>query len=263
MIRPYHAVAISHRRKDHEHTSVQRAMPRVVSVRRRTLPAARTLRPDGALSLLHVPQGARQRLRHLRRRAGGRIAVVVGAGRRGVVPIQRSRVGRSAAHATNLFVLPEQLHWRSGRSRVRVFDLPGAERFGINFCPPAAAACRASRRRSAASTYRQEASTAIPASHPNTTASWHRRLRGSKSMTICRAIQRRHRPGETESPDDRTGAASDGPGSDPPVQGSRASNSSTAAARLRRASLSAGFRVSLRRLAARSRRRRSGRRSMR
>jgi len=47
----------------------------------------------------------------------------------------RCRLGRSAAHATNLFVLPEQLNWLAGERAVRVFDLPGAERFGINFCP--------------------------------------------------------------------------------------------------------------------------------
>jgi hypothetical protein len=47
----------------------------------------------------------------------------------------RCRRGRSAAHATNLFVFPRQLHWLAGEASVRVFDLPGAERFGINFCP--------------------------------------------------------------------------------------------------------------------------------
>lgn len=47
----------------------------------------------------------------------------------------RCRLGRSAAHATNLFVLPEQLHWLAGKAKVTVFDLPGAERFGIDFCP--------------------------------------------------------------------------------------------------------------------------------
>jgi hypothetical protein len=47
----------------------------------------------------------------------------------------RCRRGRSAAHATNLFVLPEQLHWLQGETAVRVFDLPGAARFGIDFCP--------------------------------------------------------------------------------------------------------------------------------
>jgi hypothetical protein len=47
----------------------------------------------------------------------------------------RCRRGRSAAHATNLFVQPQQLRWLAGESLVRVFDLPGAERFGVNFCP--------------------------------------------------------------------------------------------------------------------------------
>lgn len=47
----------------------------------------------------------------------------------------RCRRGRSAAHATNLFVKLEALRWLQGEDAVRVFDLPGAERFGINFCP--------------------------------------------------------------------------------------------------------------------------------
>lgn len=47
----------------------------------------------------------------------------------------RCRRARSAAHATNLFVQIEQLRWTAGESSVRVFDLPGAERFGVNFCP--------------------------------------------------------------------------------------------------------------------------------
>jgi len=47
----------------------------------------------------------------------------------------RCRRARSAAHATNLFVLPEQLEWIAGEDRVQVYDLPGAERFGANFCP--------------------------------------------------------------------------------------------------------------------------------
>jgi hypothetical protein len=47
----------------------------------------------------------------------------------------RCRRARGAAHATNLFVLPDQLTWLSGEASVTVFDLPGAERFGVNFCP--------------------------------------------------------------------------------------------------------------------------------
>jgi hypothetical protein len=46
----------------------------------------------------------------------------------------RCRRGRAAAHATNLFVSRDQFEWRSGEHNVQVFDLPGAERFGINFC---------------------------------------------------------------------------------------------------------------------------------
>jgi len=46
----------------------------------------------------------------------------------------RCRRARSAAHATNLFVDVAQFRWTRGEGRVRVFDLPGAERFGQNFC---------------------------------------------------------------------------------------------------------------------------------
>lgn len=46
----------------------------------------------------------------------------------------RCRLSRAAAHATNLFVAPDAFEWIEGEERVRVFDLPGAERFGANFC---------------------------------------------------------------------------------------------------------------------------------
>jgi hypothetical protein len=46
----------------------------------------------------------------------------------------RCRRARAAAHATNLFVGTDQLRITQGAERVRVFDLPGAERFGQNFC---------------------------------------------------------------------------------------------------------------------------------
>ncbi len=46
----------------------------------------------------------------------------------------RCRRGRSAAHASNVFVALDQLRWTRGAEHVKVFDLPGAERFGINFC---------------------------------------------------------------------------------------------------------------------------------
>ena len=46
----------------------------------------------------------------------------------------RCRRGRSAAHATNVFVGFDQFRWNHGERHVKVFDLPGAERFGTNFC---------------------------------------------------------------------------------------------------------------------------------
>lgn len=46
----------------------------------------------------------------------------------------RCRHGRAAAHATNLFVTPEAFEWVAGEDQVEVYDLPGADRFGINFC---------------------------------------------------------------------------------------------------------------------------------
>lgn len=46
----------------------------------------------------------------------------------------RCRRGRSAAHASNLFIKPEQLRWLSGEDQVTVYDFPGAVRFGTNFC---------------------------------------------------------------------------------------------------------------------------------
>lgn len=46
----------------------------------------------------------------------------------------RCRRARGAAHATNLFVGADQLRITRGEDRVKIFDLPGAERFGQNFC---------------------------------------------------------------------------------------------------------------------------------
>jgi len=46
----------------------------------------------------------------------------------------RCRRGRSAAHASNVFVGLDQFRWTRGEHHVKVFDLPGAERFGTNFC---------------------------------------------------------------------------------------------------------------------------------
>jgi hypothetical protein len=46
----------------------------------------------------------------------------------------RCQLGRSAAHASNVFVAAEQFRWVTGESLVSVYDLPGAARFGIDFC---------------------------------------------------------------------------------------------------------------------------------
>lgn len=46
----------------------------------------------------------------------------------------RCRRGRSAAHASNLFVAIDQFRWTRGEQHVKVYDLPGAARFGTNFC---------------------------------------------------------------------------------------------------------------------------------
>lgn len=47
---------------------------------------------------------------------------------------RRCQHSRGAAHASNLFIKPEQLRWLSGEDEVTVYDLPGAKRFGANFC---------------------------------------------------------------------------------------------------------------------------------
>jgi hypothetical protein len=46
----------------------------------------------------------------------------------------RCRKARSAAHATNLFVVPQQFRWTAGRDRVQTFKLPDAVRFTQCFC---------------------------------------------------------------------------------------------------------------------------------
>lgn len=46
----------------------------------------------------------------------------------------RCRRARGAAHASNLFYLPEQLRWLSGEENVASYKLPEAERFGVDFC---------------------------------------------------------------------------------------------------------------------------------
>ena len=46
----------------------------------------------------------------------------------------RCRRARSAAHATNAFFRREQLTWLAGEDRIQTFALPGAKRFGQDFC---------------------------------------------------------------------------------------------------------------------------------
>ena len=46
----------------------------------------------------------------------------------------RCRRARSAAHATNAFYRQDQLTWTRGRENVVSFALPGAKRFGQDFC---------------------------------------------------------------------------------------------------------------------------------
>ena len=46
----------------------------------------------------------------------------------------RCRKVKGAAHATNAFVKPDVFEWTKGADNVRVYDLPGADRFGNSFC---------------------------------------------------------------------------------------------------------------------------------
>ena len=46
----------------------------------------------------------------------------------------RCRKGTGTAHATNLVAEPAQLHWRSGESLIKRYDLPTAKAFGKWFC---------------------------------------------------------------------------------------------------------------------------------
>ena len=46
----------------------------------------------------------------------------------------RCRRARGAAHATNAFFKREQLTWLSGEGDITSFSLPGAKRFGQDFC---------------------------------------------------------------------------------------------------------------------------------
>ncbi len=46
----------------------------------------------------------------------------------------RCRKVKGAAHATNIFVPPENFEWIRGEDNVEVYDHPQAERFGNSFC---------------------------------------------------------------------------------------------------------------------------------
>jgi hypothetical protein len=46
----------------------------------------------------------------------------------------RCRHSRGAAHASNVFAALDDFRWLAGEHQVTVYDLPGAERFGANFC---------------------------------------------------------------------------------------------------------------------------------
>ncbi len=46
----------------------------------------------------------------------------------------RCRKVKGAAHASNVFVAPEDFDWLEGKDQVVVYDLPEAERFGNSFC---------------------------------------------------------------------------------------------------------------------------------
>jgi len=46
----------------------------------------------------------------------------------------RCRKVKGAAHATNVFVSPDDFEWLKGEDQVVVYDLPDAERFGNSFC---------------------------------------------------------------------------------------------------------------------------------
>lgn len=46
----------------------------------------------------------------------------------------RCRKVKGAAHASNVFVTPEDFEWLAGEDQLTVYDLPQAERFGNSFC---------------------------------------------------------------------------------------------------------------------------------
>ena len=45
------------------------------------------------------------------------------------------RKASGSAHAANLFVPEAQFQWVAGEASVKRFDLPGAKRFAVSFCP--------------------------------------------------------------------------------------------------------------------------------
>ena len=47
----------------------------------------------------------------------------------------RCRKASASAHAANAFVPETQFRWSAGGEHVKRFDLPGAERFAVWFCP--------------------------------------------------------------------------------------------------------------------------------
>lgn len=47
----------------------------------------------------------------------------------------RCRKVTGSAHAANLFVPAAQFSWTAGETLARRYDLPGAKRFAVSFCP--------------------------------------------------------------------------------------------------------------------------------
>jgi hypothetical protein len=47
----------------------------------------------------------------------------------------RCQKASGSAHAANVFVPETQFRWLAGESNVKRFDLPGAKRFAVAFCP--------------------------------------------------------------------------------------------------------------------------------
>jgi hypothetical protein len=47
----------------------------------------------------------------------------------------RCRKASGSAHAANIFLPQAQLTWKAGEALIQRFDLPGAQRFSVWFCP--------------------------------------------------------------------------------------------------------------------------------